>query len=418
MADFNPPTDEDDGAPISVASFPVLPSDALCGLPGKIVAAVAPHTEAHPAPVLLQFLARFGCSVGRNPHVWIANTRHHARLWPLIIGNTSDGAKGTSEEVVKALFRGDGDRPNMSLDVNRTSGLSSGEGLIAPVRDPSEKDEGGADDKRLLVVESEFPGTLKVMDRQGSSLDRVFRQAWDGDRLSTMTRDPQVATDPHIVMIGHASPIELRARMTDTQLAGGTINRMIPFASRRVRLLSDGGNLPATVIREFNRDIEDAVARASKLGRVEMSPDATELWGSQYAAIRRSRSEGPVAKMLARSAPQVIRIALTYAIADTASVIEHEHMSAAIAMWSYAEQTAEWLFGSVVDSNELTDLERFIRDAGATGRSRTEITRDHFGGHKKSAEIKPLLADLLRGGQVRQQAVPTTGRPMTRYFAS
>ena len=411
--------DEDD-EPLRVVSFPVLSPNALCGLPGKIVAGVSPHTEAHQAPILFQYLARFGCSVGRNPYVRVANTRHHARLWPLIIGHTSDGAKGTSEELVKALFRGDGERPNPVLEVNRTSGLSSGEGLITPVRDPSGEEgskgyDEGVEDKRLLVVETEFAGTLKVMDRQGSSLDRVFRQSWDGDRLQTMTKSPQVATDPHIVMIAHASPGELRATMTDTQLAGGTMNRTIPCASRRVRLLSDGGNLPAELITQFNKDIEEAMAAATKVGEVTMSPDATALWKDRYASLRRSRPEGPVAKMLARSAPQVIRIALTYTLADKAAVIEHQHLTAALAMWDYAEQTALWMFGSMADPAEMDDLEKFIAASGRTGRTRTEINVEHFKKHKKSAEIKMLLVDLLKSGRIRQDAVPGAGRTATRY---
>ena len=76
------------------------------------------------------------------------------------------------------------------------SGLSSGEGLIWAVRDAIFKTErakekgvvcdyqevkvdAGVTDKRLLVIESEFASTLKVMAREGNTLSATIRQAWD-----------------------------------------------------------------------------------------------------------------------------------------------------------------------------------------------------------------------------------------------
>ncbi len=77
-------------------------------------------------------------------------------------------------------------------------GLSTGEGLIYAVRDAmvSEDDDGnpmvldaGAEDKRLMVVEGEFAGPLRAMTREGNTLSVLIRQAWDGGKLSTLTRN-------------------------------------------------------------------------------------------------------------------------------------------------------------------------------------------------------------------------------------
>ena len=57
--------------------------------------------------------------------------------------------------------------------------LSSGEGLIYAVRDRVEGEnqkgeavllDGGVEDKRLLVLEAELAGVLKVMSREGNTL--------------------------------------------------------------------------------------------------------------------------------------------------------------------------------------------------------------------------------------------------------
>ncbi len=44
--------------------WPSLAAPALYGLPGAVVRTIAPHTEADPAAILLQFLAAFGNLVG------------------------------------------------------------------------------------------------------------------------------------------------------------------------------------------------------------------------------------------------------------------------------------------------------------------------------------------------------------------
>ena len=66
------------------------------------------------------------------------------------------------------------------------AGLSTGEGLIWAVRDPSGPDPGAAD-KRLLAVETEFASVLKATGRYMGTLSPVLRNAWDGRALQTLT---------------------------------------------------------------------------------------------------------------------------------------------------------------------------------------------------------------------------------------
>jgi hypothetical protein len=93
-------------------------------------------------------------------------------------------------------------------------GLSSGEGLIYAVRDRAEGEnkkgekmvvDEGVEDKRLLVLEAELAGVLKVMNREGNTLSPVIRQAWDDGALQTLTknrshegqRSPHLHNRPH-----------------------------------------------------------------------------------------------------------------------------------------------------------------------------------------------------------------------------
>jgi len=424
----SPPEDE----PISVVPFPRLKDEALCGVPGKIVRAVEPCTEAHPAAVLAQYLARFGCAVGRTAHIRADNREHHARVNVLGVGRTSVGAKGTSDGVVSALFAGASRMPSEGkilwrvsdqTPLRRVAGLSSGEGLIEIIRDASGDDpnaknyDPGVDDKRLLVVESEFTSTLSVMERQGSNLPRILREAWDGDDLSTLTRAPLRASSPHVTVVGHCTPGELRIRLREAQLTGGTMNRFIPITSRRTKLLPDGGNIPAEVIAEYGPTIGETLVKAAKLGQVVRTDDATAMWNTRYAELRKARPDGPVASMLARAAPQVLRISLAYALADGSSVIADDHLGAAFALWDYAESTAEWMFGAHVDSAEVENLVQYISGAAKTGRSRAEISSEHFKRNKPAVDIEAMLGELLRDGRIRQETDRSgPGRPTTRYL--
>jgi hypothetical protein len=421
------PAEEPD-EPISVVPFPVLDQAALQGTPGKIVNEVAPYTEAHPAAILAQLLARFGAEVGPGPHVLIGNREHPARINTMIVGRTSDGAKGTSHEVVVALFAAASPQQPGFLGLVRDpmrvlSGLSSGEGLIELVRDPNGDDPGaknfdeGVYDKRLLIVEQEFSGVLAVAERQGSILARVLREAWDGDVLRTLSRhSPLQASGAHVVVVGHVTPGEFRIKLKEAQIVGGTVNRFIPIASRRTQFLADGGNIPEDLCAEFSQYL--AVVQPWGKRLMSRSPDAEKLWSKSYPDLRRSRPDGHVAQMLARAAPQVMRIALAYSLVNTHAAIEYEDLKAALALWQYAEDTASWMFGEVVEHGDLDGLIGFITEGGAAGRTRSEINTKHYRGNKPATEITVALGQLMRDGRIRQETIKQSngrGRPVTRY---
>ena len=77
------------------------------------------------------------------------------------MGQTSKGRKGTSWSQTKRLF----DQADENWSANSIQhGLSTGEGLIWAVRDAG-IEHNAVDDKRLLIVESEFGKVLKVATR-------------------------------------------------------------------------------------------------------------------------------------------------------------------------------------------------------------------------------------------------------------
>lgn len=393
-------------------TWPTLDPKAFQGLAGDIPRVLDETTEADPAAVLAQALAIFGWLVGNTGnagHLLIANEQHGPRVWPVIVGDTSSGAKGTSWAAAwrpfRKLLEGDTSTPVHS------NGLSSGEGLIEAVRDEigDPADEKGwfpgVDDKRLLVRETELASVFHRMNREGNTLGPLLRQAWDGGDLRTLTRKPISATDPHIVLVGHISPGELAAVVRAQDVNGGTLNRFLFIASRRSKRLPYGGNAPPEVVEDLAIRIGRALLAASTAGRVNLSEDGSRVWAGMYSRLTADRPDSVLTKATGRRAPHVLRLALLYALMDECRTIDVRHLEAAAALEQYSVDTAAYVFSAsqaTARQQSMAELAKFIEDGGIDGRTRTEISREHFRGNRKASEITLMLRELVESGHVRE----------------
>jgi hypothetical protein len=152
------------------------------------------HTEADPAALLFQFLICFGNCITANAFYRQEWTRHNAREFVLIVGKSAKARKGTSWNIVKEIFK---QADSNWFKKRIVSGLGSGEGVVNAVRDAQIKQDehgnettiSGVEDKRLMVVESEFASVLSVSGRDGSTLSEVLRNAWDSGDIQTLTKN-------------------------------------------------------------------------------------------------------------------------------------------------------------------------------------------------------------------------------------
>ncbi len=260
----------------SADTWPRLSDAAHHGLAGEVVRAIEPHSESDPTAILAQYLAFVGSAVGRAPYYRVESDNHYSVLNVTLVGATSKARKGVSaNRVLRILEAADPEWASTQV----TSGLSTGEGLIKQVRDPV-IDEGGkvidpgVEDKRLLVLESEFGGMLSVMKRHGS-LSRVLRDAWDGKDLKSMPKkDAMRATAPHISVVGHVTAHELRKNLNGLSISNGLANRFLFLCVKRSKLLPRGGNLDDAVVEQLGARTQEAIAAARKVSRVEMTANA------------------------------------------------------------------------------------------------------------------------------------------------
>src|SRR5664280_1735614 len=92
--------------PHSNRPWPTLDGAAFYGLPGKVVAALDPHTEADQVAILLTYLTVYGAAVGRGPHARADGAQHAGRLFVVIVGDTAKARKGTSYAQTRRIFVG------------------------------------------------------------------------------------------------------------------------------------------------------------------------------------------------------------------------------------------------------------------------------------------------------------------------
>ncbi len=410
--------------------WPVLDEAACYGLAGEMVRMIDPHTEADPVALLAQLHAAFGSVIGRNPHFIAEADYHGLNLFAVLVGDTSKGRKGSSWGQVRRIFHG---IDETWADGRVLSGLSSGEGLIWAVRDEITKQEPirdkgratgeyqtvvvdpGVDDKRLFVLEPEFASTIRVLERDGSTLSPVIRQAWDTGNLRTMTKNnPARATGAHISIVAHITRDELLRLLNTTEAGNGFCNRFLWLCVRRSKSLPEGGQIQSADLAPLVARLKDAERFARSVGELRRDEKARTMWREVYPAL----SEGKpslLGAVINRGEAQVMRLACLYALEDMSYVVRPEHLMAALALWQYCEASARYIFGQRLGDPVADELLTALRNH-PDGMTRTNI-RDWFGRNRKAYEIDRALRALAKQGLARMEDEKTSGRPAERWFA-
>jgi hypothetical protein len=405
-----------------------LCAEAFHGLAGEVVELIAPHSEADPAALLIQFLVAFGNAIGRGPFFEVEGDRHATNLFTLMVGETAKARKGTSWSRIRRLFTL---AEEAWVRTRVESGLSSGEGLIWAVRDPLERQERiregnetryetavsdpGVEDKRLLVLEEEFASTLRVMAREGNTLSPILRRAWDDGNLSSLVKNnPCRASGALISIIGHITAHELRQYLDRTEAANGFANRFLFVCVRRSKLLPEGGCLSDSDLAPLARQIFQALASARRIQAVRRNDDAAVLWRTVYEELSEGRP-GLLGAVISRAEAQTMRLAMLYALLDGSASIAVAHLQAALAVWEYCEASARCIFGSALGDAVADRILRALRFT-PEGLTRTGLS-DLLGRNKDQATIDRALSFLASAGVAKRIREQSGGRPGERWVA-
>jgi hypothetical protein len=389
---------------------PVLGEAALQGLAGLAVRTIAPHTEAHPAAILLQLLAAFGNLVGRGPHCMVDATRHGLNLFVVLVGDSSKARKGTSWSQVARLFA-EVDRPWLSTRV--TSARLTANGLNYALRDQQPPT-----DRRLLVLSEEFAPILYALKSAKGHLSPLLRGAWDSGDLPTLDMHQHLhATGTHISLIAHITQRELAQSLHRTEAHNGFANRCLWTSVQRNNCLPEGGNLSPNALSAVARELRSALDWADATPEILFRRDhaARELWQDCYPGLSQLHP-GLRGAATSRAEAQVLRLSAIYAALDSSSVVGLPHLQAALAVWRYCSAGASHLFGNST-GDAIADRIREALEESPEGLSKYQIRR-LFHGHVSCNRIDAALEQLMLMDAAGYRSELTGGRPSTLWSAT
>lgn len=393
-----------------------LSSEALPGWIGDFVSLACQDSEAHPAAVLITLLLRFAAEC-EGPYVMIGEAKQWARTFAVIVGDSSRARKGTSSKPVMKLFS------KIAGAARYSPGpLSTGEGLIYAVRDATHKIDKksgeeividpGVKDKRLFFHEEEFQPVLASTRKEGNILSAIIRGFFDDGNAEPMTKTGRIkATKAHVVILGHITKAELKL-MNHVQMYNGFANRFLWIHAQRQKLVALPKPIPKEEMEKYRRIIAKRVKEARKLRAVRLAKEAQSFWQEIYRSLSGEYS-GAVGAITSRIETHTIRLALIYALAMNKKVISVSELKAALALITYAQQTAMTLFTENVVDVHREKILQALRNASERQMTKTEINRDVFKKNVEAKEIKRILDDMAEQGILQVEEITNDGRKRT-----
>lgn len=399
----------------------------LYGLVGDVAQAGSSNTEANPFAIAAAVLAYLGAAVGRGPYMPIGDDWNHARLFMVHVGRSSRGRKGTAKKLMFRINNAVKALDEYLVPQVHRGGLSTREGLALMIHDgykDGKNEVPAIEDKRLLVVESEFANILHQSKRDGNTLSAALRDAWDGTSIRPAVKTCRVwASDPHIGIIGDVTPSELRELMHTRELTNGFANRFIFFWAEGDKVLP----FPQYTSKDVVEALASRVAQVLKYAgadrhvdkdvmRMEFSPEAASLYARLYRGELRDRSAGEhITGLLDRRAPVLLRLAMLFALTDQTNVIAVAHINAAMAWVRYWVDSVKFIFQSAVDeagaaatSDTAQRLVNYLTERGQA--TRTELSKDCFSGHISKTMLDKALDELITASPPAIEVV-TVPRP-------
>ncbi|MFJ8471523.1 DUF3987 domain-containing protein [Kitasatospora sp. NPDC094011] len=354
----------------------------MYGPMGWAVEKVGPYVECDPVGIYVAALSMWSAAIGQTVKVSSRGNARPALVWSALVGGTGKG-KGTALRAAQHIMK-----PSIGrfLEVNTTSGITSGASLVnylAEQVEATEETEAGRD-VRALVVEEEWSEVLRRV-RRDTSFTAKLRSAWDGAPIRNTTKDSaQAVDDPAVVFHAHITPSDWAKYVGATEAAGGSYNRIMPFALASVPMLDDDG---ATLPKLSGWHLSQAYHWATNGKRViSLGEDARPLWKTirRYARIIAESLPEAQSVYVERTAEQTIRVAACLAASEQSETIDRACLAAAFSLVRYSVRCAVSITGGTAGA---TKPARRVPTLAEKVRARIEM----HGGMAKSSELLPYV---------------------------
>jgi hypothetical protein len=202
--------------------------------------------------------------------------------------------------------------------------------------------------------------------------------------------------------------------LTETQAGNGFANRFLWICCRRSKELPDGGTPDQSALRGLSEQLAGIISTAKNIQQITRDEAAAEAWRAIYHDLSASRP-GMVGAIANRGEAQTVRLAMIYALLDQSPVIRIEHLEAGSAIWQYAEQSVEFLFGGRF-GDPVVDAVLAALKGSPDGLSRTQLFAV-FSRHKEVTQIDRALQQLQKLNLIYSATALTGGRPAEHWYA-
>ena len=419
----------------TIKVWPHLERAAFHGIVGEFVDLATEGSEADPAAVLATTLVRFGVEAGSpdpnaRPHIYVGESRHEPRIFGVVVGKSAKARKGTSGAPVTRLFavpEGCMGAPKMAP--MNLGPLSSGEGIVYAVRDAQEtwddKEQQfkvidpGVLDKRLFVQEEEFAAAINAGKRDGNTLSATLRALWDSGTRSPMTKTSRTqCTNAHVGILAHITIDELAMSLSACDKLNGYANRFLWMLARRSKRVPRPRRMPDDKFIPIRNEIWQRLHLAHAAGQMSLTAAAGDLWDAEYDRLTEDRP-GVSGAITARAEAQVVRLSMIYALCDGRKHVDAIHVQAALALWSYAQASAEFIFSDDAVGSKLDAKIHDLLLKTPAGSSLTDL-HNATGNNHKATELRSSIQRLVDAGLVRSELVRTDGavRSKTVFFSN
>lgn len=381
---------------------------------GRAVRRIAPFAETDPLGIYVAVLSMWSAAIGGTVKVFSRGSARPVLMWSALVAGTGRG-KGTALRA--ALHALDGSLGRF-LATHTTSGITSGASLVNHLWEQQEatvETEHGRD-VRTLVVEEEWTEVLKRVKRDPSFTTKL-RAAWDGTTLRNTTKEEaQEVRDPAMVLHSHITPSDWERYVGQSDAAGGSYNRILPFLLGSVPMLDDDRvSLP----KVDGSELADAYAWATARPHViTLAEDARPLWRTvrRYARILGETLPEAQAVFIERTAEQTLRVAACLAASECSETITAEILTAAFTLVRRSVRGAVNLAaGHSNDGRPRRSLAR----ASLSDKVRARI--EMHGGAATSSQVLPYVGataaevKALPGIVVTVDRSGKSGRPATVF---
>ncbi|MEU1312246.1 DUF3987 domain-containing protein [Streptomyces cinnamoneus] len=352
----------------------------LYGPIGAAVARIAPFAETDPLGIYVAALTLWSAAISGTVRVASRGSTRPVLVWSALVARSGRGKgealRGARHVVYEALAR--------FLQTHTTSGITSGASLVNHLWEQqeatSETEQGR--DVRALVLEEEWSEVLKRTKRDASFTTKL-RTAWDGATLRNTTKEgPQEVKAPAMVLHAHITPSDWAQYVAQSDAAGGSYNRILPFLLASVPMLDDEVQFPAVE----GEILADAYKWATAKPRViTLTQDAKPLWRliRRYARILSETLPEDQAVFIERTAEQTLRVAACLAASECSELITAGRLESAFTLVRRSVQDAVQIVAQAakqkVKRQPLSLMEKV--------RARIEM----HGGRANSSQVVPYV---------------------------